>query len=256
MDIYKILKSKYHNKHYIDRYYKFILYCLNKNINLPNNTYIENHHICPRSKDLFPEYENLKIYPENSIKLTARQHFIAHWILHKAFNLKSTHDAFWMMCHVKDKNQQRYFKLNSNSYQSLKEERSKLVAKQMSENNPSKQESVKEKRRISAMGNTYGKGNKGKPKSEEHKMNMSESRKGKSTSTEKHKKTVSESNKRRISQGYNTINFAIEATKVKCFCEGVVYESIVEAQKHYKGIKVSNRLDNPRYPEFYRIKKY
>lgn len=255
MDIYKILISKKHNKHYIDRYYKFITYCSSKNKHLSDDIYIERHHICPKSKDLFPEYENFKIYPENLVKLTARQHFLAHWILHKAFNTKTTHDAFWMMCHAKDKRQQRFYKLNSNSYKLLKEERSKFVSMQMSENNPSKQEKVKEKRRIAALGNMYGKSNKGKTRNEEQRRKMSESRKGKSSSTEKHKTSVTESNKKRILEGKCTINFAIEASKVKCFCEGIIYDSITQAQKHYKGIKLVNRLDNPKYPEFYRIKK-
>jgi hypothetical protein len=39
-------------------------------------------------------------------------------------------------------------------------------------------------------------------------------------------------------------------------CEGVEYPSIGHAQKAYPGISIRRRLDNPNYPEFYRVKDY
>lgn len=85
IDIYTILSSKPHNPHYLKRYHRFIKYCLNSNPVLSNDTYTEIHHICPKAKDLFPEYTNLKTYSWNSIKLTARQHIVAHVILWKCY---------------------------------------------------------------------------------------------------------------------------------------------------------------------------
>jgi hypothetical protein len=85
VDIYEILSSKPHNPHYLKRYYKFIVGCREKNKNLPVDTYLEQHHICPKALDLFPEYRDLKKFAWNSIHLTAEQHIIAHVILWKAY---------------------------------------------------------------------------------------------------------------------------------------------------------------------------
>lgn len=37
-------------------------------------------------------------------------------------------------------------------------------------------------------------------------------------------------------------------------CEGVEYSSVGNAQKAYPGISIRKRLDNPKYPEFYRLR--
>ena len=79
-DIYSILSSKPNNPHYLKRYFKFITSCKNYGVE-----YTEAHHICPKAKDLFPEYESFKKYPWNKVSLTARQHIIAHIILWKAY---------------------------------------------------------------------------------------------------------------------------------------------------------------------------
>lgn len=38
-------------------------------------------------------------------------------------------------------------------------------------------------------------------------------------------------------------------------CEGVEYSSVGEAQLAYKGISIRKRIDNPKYPDFYRLKE-
>lgn len=38
-------------------------------------------------------------------------------------------------------------------------------------------------------------------------------------------------------------------------CEGIEYLSVGDAQKAYQGISIRKRLDNPKYPEFYRLKE-
>jgi hypothetical protein len=63
------------NYHYLNRYLKFIINCKSD-----LNDYSENHHILPIS--IFSEF---RLEPKNLVKLTARQHFIAHWILSKVF---------------------------------------------------------------------------------------------------------------------------------------------------------------------------
>lgn len=87
MNILELLKTKPHNLHYLNRYYRFMEYCGNSNINLDSdsNIYTEEHHIAPKSTNLFPEYASFRINPWNKIKLTSRQHIIAHVLLWKCY---------------------------------------------------------------------------------------------------------------------------------------------------------------------------
>lgn len=125
IDIYKILASKQHNKHYLNRYYKFIISRSKK-----FNTYTESHHICPKAKDLFPEYASFKTFAWNKINLTAREHFIAHWLLYKAYKGSQVY-AFMSMCNgQKSKFQnERYHKINSKTYEILRIENKQLISK-------------------------------------------------------------------------------------------------------------------------------
>jgi ribosomal protein L37AE/L43A len=113
-DIYAILESKPHNPHYLRRYWNFIQSCST------TSEYTEKHHICPKSKDLFPEYSSFKLHNWNKIKLSARQHFIAHWMLWKAFGRSQGH-AFNIMSNKTG------FKINSSTYKLLKENRVKMI---------------------------------------------------------------------------------------------------------------------------------
>jgi hypothetical protein len=38
-------------------------------------------------------------------------------------------------------------------------------------------------------------------------------------------------------------------------CEGIEYPSVGHAQKSYIGISIRKRLDNPKYPDFYRLRE-
>ena len=94
--IYSILCSKPHNLHYLNRYWKFIQLFFHQNQVKHNTSY---HHICPKSSDLFPEYASLKLNPWNGVHLTYRQHYIAHWLLSKAYGGKQKY-AFIMLCRI------------------------------------------------------------------------------------------------------------------------------------------------------------
>ena len=63
--------------------------------------YVEKHHIIPKCMNGTNE-------PNNLVKLTAREHFLIHWLLHEMYpdntDLKY---AFWSMCRNSN-NQQRY----------------------------------------------------------------------------------------------------------------------------------------------------
>jgi hypothetical protein len=87
------------------------------------DSYTESHHIIPQSLG----GTNL---PENITKLTAREHFICHWLLIK---IHREGEAHWKMLNAirimraENKNQQRYSnRITSRVYSNLKEEYSKL----------------------------------------------------------------------------------------------------------------------------------
>lgn len=89
--------------------------------------YYETHHIIPKSLGGLNDASNL-------VKLTAREHFICHWLLVKMFN-KGTNErnkmlyAFWMMKSKPTKNGKRY--INSKAYEKLRIEYSKLACEKM-----------------------------------------------------------------------------------------------------------------------------
>jgi hypothetical protein len=63
--------------------------------------YTEKHHIIPKCM-------NGTNNPDNLVKLTAREHFLAHWLLHEIYpNNADLRYAFWSMCRTSD-NQKRY----------------------------------------------------------------------------------------------------------------------------------------------------
>lgn len=81
--------------------------------------YYESHHILPKCMGGTDEEDNL-------VLLTAREHFICHWLLVRLYpnNYKLMH-AFWMMCNTEGKGQSRYTP-SSITYQEAKEHKSKL----------------------------------------------------------------------------------------------------------------------------------
>ena len=140
MNIYSVLQSKPHNPHYLKRYYNFIIGCKEANVNLIrrskknlNGIYMESHHIAPKAPDLFPEYKSFKDHPWNKMDLTARQHFIAHHILWKAYG-GSQVDAYWAMKRTSG-NQERYIKFTSKVYSVLRDEFSIRHSERMTGNN-------------------------------------------------------------------------------------------------------------------------
>ena len=82
----------------------------------------ELHHVLPKS--LYPEYKNLNKHNWNGVYLTAREHFICHWLLTKMCadraNMHKMVFAFKMMMHMNGNGQERY-KVNSHVYQILRE---------------------------------------------------------------------------------------------------------------------------------------
>ena len=102
-----------------------------KNEKLPGH---EHHHILPKSLGGTDDNNNL-------VYITAREHFVCHWLLTKIYPIGEEHwkmiNALRMM-RAENKNQQRYdTKITSRVYAKLKDEYSKLQSEKVSgENNP------------------------------------------------------------------------------------------------------------------------
>lgn len=176
------------NNHYHNRYLKFIT-------SRRSRVYegiVETHHILPKSLGGDNSLENL-------IKLSPREHFLAHWMLWKAYSNKQMTLAFWSMRMNKSKH--RSFKITSKVYQSLKENHSTVQSERMRNNNPMTNDDSRNKVSISRkkLGWSPSKEHReqiskalsGKPKTTQHAENISKGSKGKSKSNS-HKKNMSE----------------------------------------------------------------
>jgi hypothetical protein len=76
--------------------------------------YVEKHHIIPKCMNGSNE-------PNNLVILTAREHFLIHWLLHEIYpNNTDLKYAFWSMCRSSD-NQTRY-KPSSRVYEYAKQQ--------------------------------------------------------------------------------------------------------------------------------------
>ena len=94
---------------YFDRYIRLITDILSQEL---QTGYIEKHHIVPKSMGGSNKQSNI-------ICLTSRQHYLAHWMLWKAFKNKSMTAAFFFLSHkTGNKYQQRY--IPSRVFESLR----------------------------------------------------------------------------------------------------------------------------------------
>lgn len=83
--------------------------------------YREKHHIVPKCMGGSDNKENL-------VELTAREHFLCHWLLARINpENEKLALAFFMMCKCRDRNQQRYTP-SSKIYQEAKEQAVKLLS--------------------------------------------------------------------------------------------------------------------------------
>ena len=117
-DIYTTLSSKPHSIHHLNRYWNFIQSVQHQT---KITGFTENHHICPKAKDLFPEYKYFQKHNWNLIHLSRRQHWIAHWMLSKAYGISQT-IAFFRMCAKSD------LRITSRTYDIVKIEHSKIIS--------------------------------------------------------------------------------------------------------------------------------
>lgn len=155
------------SQHFFNRYLKFINYCRNNK----HKGYTELHHIIPKSMGGNNEKTNL-------IRLSARQHFIAHHLLWKSYQNRETNFAFWSMRMKNNMSQ-----INSKTYSKLKEQHSSYQSELKKLYNPMFNDEAKQK---------LSDCRKGKPLSDETKRKLSLIRRGVPKS-EITKKKISES---------------------------------------------------------------
>ena len=116
---------------YIGRYSRFIESCKKQVLSQP----YEVHHVVPRSLGGTDA-------PENLVKLTLRQHYIAHWMLWKAYGGKMA-QAFFMMNH-----DSKYKRIGSKGYEQLRTEAKVNMSKKRKEymSNPAARDNLRKHR--------------------------------------------------------------------------------------------------------------
>lgn len=120
------LTKKSRNSHNLNRYINFILHCIK--LGNDRSDYYEKHHILPSS--LFPEYSKFTDAPWNIIKLTAREHYLCHWMLAKCIGGKMWY-AFSAMSMQTKHHKRNNHRKNSTFYESSKKHLSIEVKKSM-----------------------------------------------------------------------------------------------------------------------------
>ena len=155
--------------------------------------YCEVHHIVPRSLGGSDDIDNL-------IRLTARQHFVAHWMLARALG-GSASRAFFMMS-----NFGKYGKVNSKTYAIARQEYAEQISQQL-KGKPSQclfSEETKQKMREAKLGRSLREETKqklriamlGQKRGPEFAVKVSEAKRGKSNGRLGYK--VAEETKKRI----------------------------------------------------------
>jgi len=173
---------------------------------LPKEIYVEKHHIIPKSLGGSDSIDNL-------VRLTAREHFICHWLLYKmvsSTNKSKMANAWFRMCQI-NKFQKRYTSRNfelariafskNNPFKSDKV--IELVKERMTSNNPMKNPEIAIKVSTKNKGKRVGKNNTfyGKKHSVESIERMSKTHTGKTMSKEAIQSrldTIAKNNKPRI----------------------------------------------------------
>lgn len=128
---------------------------------LDKEIYCERHHIIPKSEGGLDTKENI-------IKLTAREHFLAHWLLHRMDpdNSSRAH-SFWRMCRGRGKvAHKNWIVISSRAYEEARVAHSKAISKKLKGRKKSSEHILK-----------VADSNKGKKRTEIAKLKMSEAAK-------------------------------------------------------------------------------
>ena len=121
MNIYALPTPK--SSHYLNRYLKLISLARHQMVDV---NYVEIHHILPESMGGLNVDSNL-------ITLSARQHYLVHWMLWKAYKSKEMTAAFFSMSNQSNPHQCRERKITSRAYAKLRAEFSTHISKSTTE---------------------------------------------------------------------------------------------------------------------------
>ena len=168
---------------------------------VPNDEYGERHHIVHRSEGGTDDAENL-------VRLTAREHYIAHLLLAKIYNDFKMICALHMMRTMKNETTKREFKVNSRLYNSLKIRRSKMMSERMKGHPVSEKTRLLAAERMRRINKGKTPWNKGKSQSDEVKAKLRKANLGKKRSPESIEKfrksmmghAVSDETRRKLSE--------------------------------------------------------
>jgi hypothetical protein len=156
-----------------EKHYNQLIETRRNRICVPNE-YYEKHHIIPKSLGGTDTKDNL-------IFLTAREHFIAHWLLWRIYKNKQMAFAFYSMVHM-GKNQ---LIKSSSVYEECKLSRRKFIIENNKKYHTNKKISAKQSKLMSDKFKNI-------PKTKEHREKISNSLKNKSK-TDEHKNNLSKS---------------------------------------------------------------
>ena len=219
------------NLHYINRYNRYIDSLKGQVV----SGYSEKHHILPKAFGGSDDATNL-------IELTARQHFVAHWILSRAHGGKMA-NAFWLMVHATKKNSRYDGFVLSRVYEEARKmhsesqkgrvvsEETKLLVSQFHTGRKRSEETCK---RISD-------GSKGKQFSETHRENLKLAQIGKKQSEEtKNKRLVSLIDKRKENSAKAQLTLSAKSEEEKKLIRQKQAESM-KGRKHTEEAKAKMR---------------
>ena len=146
--IFEHLTAKSDNFRCINRYIRFI--------QTRSNVGDHRHHILPKASDMYPEYKSFSDSPWNMIRLTYREHFIAHRMLAKIFPKSSQSRCFYYMLNKGNKSSRVYHQLLEEQKEHLIGNTNKLGKKESIETRMRKSEAQKGR----LLGKRIGLGNK------------------------------------------------------------------------------------------------
>ena len=181
-----------------------------------NGTYVENHHIVPRSSGGTDDSTNL-------VYLTAREHYLIHWLLYK-INPTRANASAWHCFQMKGMSEGRRY--TSHSFKYAREAKSKSMT------------GVK---RDPSIGRKVSASQKGKIISKEQRLNHSKLMKGRKHS-EEHRINISKGllgGRRTLEQKLNMSNSAPKTAVIKLGNDGVnhYYPSVNEAASYDKNAR-------------------
>lgn len=201
---------------------------------LEKNIYSEKHHIIPKSIG----GTNLK---DNLVLLTAREHFIAHWLLTKMVENKKHKwqmwNAFHCMLYRETDNQQRY-KVTGRIFENIKRNGSTIKSERFSgESNPmfGKKHSEESKRKMSKE-----RSGKGKPHTNESKAKISKANTGIVRDAE-FRANVSKVHKGKVDTAETRLKKSVAQTGKKWVNNGVTSKRVFEVENGWVLGRISKK---------------